>query len=399
METRLYLTAKEATEELGISLATLYSYVSRGLIRSDAEPGSRRKRYWAEDIRDMSGKRRRRRTSWPLETTDPLLESSITLITEDKVYYRGRDAVELSRSHTVEQVAELLWDCVGQSVFEQPVPNKPPTFDQTRAAIADLPSVERCFALFPLIERANPKSYVLTAEGVARTGADLLRWLVAIVTGSDSPSVEPIHTYLASRWNLDHRYENLFRIMLILAADHGLAPATFPVRIVASVGASPYFSVLTGLVAFRGRWSLPGQADWINRFLEEILSSDNPEKPLVRRLKTGMDLPGFTTHPLHPTGDPRAKALLNEISTSLGDDPDVRKLNGAISEMRRLTGLEPNNLLVTTFLGIKAGLSAEDMLGPYAVGRAVGWIAHTLEEYQRHRLIRPHAHYVGVLPG
>jgi citrate synthase len=46
-----------------------------------------------------------------------------------------------------------------------------------------LPAVERCFALFPLIERANPKSYVLTPEGVARTGADILRWLVAIVTG------------------------------------------------------------------------------------------------------------------------------------------------------------------------------------------------------------------------
>jgi citrate synthase len=83
MDTRLYLTAKEATEELGISLATLYSYVSRGLIRSDAEPGSRRKRYWAEDIRDMSGKRRRRRTVSPLESTDPLLESSITLISDD----------------------------------------------------------------------------------------------------------------------------------------------------------------------------------------------------------------------------------------------------------------------------------------------------------------------------
>jgi citrate synthase len=395
----LYLTAKEATAELGVSLATLYSYVSRGLIRSDAEPGIRRKRYWADDIREMSGKRRRRRTVWPLESTDPLLESSITLISDDRVYYRGRDAVELSRSHSVEQVAELLWDCAGESVFDQPIPNKPPTFDQTRAAIADLPAMERCFALFPLIERANPKSYVLTPEGVARTGADILRWLVAIVTGSDSPSVEPIHTYLASRWNLDHRYENLFRMMLILAADHGLAPSTFPVRIVASVGASPYFSVLTGLVAFRGRWSLPGQADWITRFLEEILSTDSPEEPLVRRLKSGVDLPGFSTHPLHPTGDPRARALLDEISTSLGNDPDVAKLTGAIAAMRRLTGQEPNNLLATSFLGIKAGLSAEDMLGPYAVGRTVGWIAHTLEEYQRHTLIRPRTRYVGALPG
>ena len=37
-----YLAAREAAEELGVSLATLYAYVSRGMIRSEAAGGRRR---------------------------------------------------------------------------------------------------------------------------------------------------------------------------------------------------------------------------------------------------------------------------------------------------------------------------------------------------------------------
>ena len=47
----LFLSAREAASELSISAATLYAYVSRGLIRSEAEANSRRKRYRADDVR------------------------------------------------------------------------------------------------------------------------------------------------------------------------------------------------------------------------------------------------------------------------------------------------------------------------------------------------------------
>ena len=38
-----------------------------------------------------------------------MLESAITLIQDGRLYYRGRDAVELARAATVEEVAALLW--------------------------------------------------------------------------------------------------------------------------------------------------------------------------------------------------------------------------------------------------------------------------------------------------
>ena len=53
----LYLSAREAAAELAISPATLYAYVSRGLIRSEPSPDSRSHRYRAEDIRGLKERR------------------------------------------------------------------------------------------------------------------------------------------------------------------------------------------------------------------------------------------------------------------------------------------------------------------------------------------------------
>jgi citrate synthase len=50
--------------------------------------------------------------------------------------------------------------------------------------------------------------------------------------------------------------------------------------------------------------------------------------------------------------------------------------------------------LVVRALGLAPGTA----LTLFAVGRAIGWIAHALEQYQSDRLIRPRAQYVGPRP-
>ena len=50
MSKPIYLSAREAAAELGVQPATLYAYVSRGLINSVAGPGKQR-RYDAVDVR------------------------------------------------------------------------------------------------------------------------------------------------------------------------------------------------------------------------------------------------------------------------------------------------------------------------------------------------------------
>src|SRR2546421_11035767 len=110
-----WLSSEDASSRLGVSRATLYAYVSRGLVRSSAAPGDpRQRRYAAEDIdalRNRSEERRdpakigERALHWGV----PVLESAITLIENGWLYYRGHDVAELARSRSVEEVAALIW--------------------------------------------------------------------------------------------------------------------------------------------------------------------------------------------------------------------------------------------------------------------------------------------------
>ena len=110
-----YLSAGEAAGELGVSLPTLYAYVSRGLIRSEATEGKKRnRRYRAEDVRRLKERAEQRRNpgkvaEGALSWGTPVMESGITLISDDKLYYRGRDALGLAAGSTIEEVAALIW--------------------------------------------------------------------------------------------------------------------------------------------------------------------------------------------------------------------------------------------------------------------------------------------------
>src|SRR5262252_5105069 len=106
-----YLSAREAATALGVQPQTLYAYVSRGLVRSEAT-GKRQRRYHAADIAAL----RRRRENNPEAAAEaalsfgaPVLESAITLILDGKLYYRGRDATVLAREASLHEVAALLW--------------------------------------------------------------------------------------------------------------------------------------------------------------------------------------------------------------------------------------------------------------------------------------------------
>ncbi|WP_045234272.1 helix-turn-helix domain-containing protein, partial [Deinococcus pimensis] len=109
------LSAQEAADRLGVSRATLYAYVSRGLVRSEpGGEGRRDRRYLGEDVEKLTRRRDDRRdptraVQEALHWGSPLLESALTLIEDGRLYYRGRDVAELAGSGALEEVAILLW--------------------------------------------------------------------------------------------------------------------------------------------------------------------------------------------------------------------------------------------------------------------------------------------------
>ena len=112
------LTARQAADRLGIKLDTLYAYVSRGRLRSVMVPGTRERRYRAEDVEALLDARSGTR---PLHSADPealmpVIGSSICLIENGRFYYRGQDAVRLSEAATLEDIMRLL--CLGEAGSE-----------------------------------------------------------------------------------------------------------------------------------------------------------------------------------------------------------------------------------------------------------------------------------------
>src|SRR5438874_13455390 len=109
----LYLSAREASAELSISPATLYAYVSRGLIRSEPSADSRSHRYRAEDVRALKERRVPSPEPRGLRSFDadlPVMDTEISTITEEGAIYRGVNCIDLAESDTLEHTATMLWD-------------------------------------------------------------------------------------------------------------------------------------------------------------------------------------------------------------------------------------------------------------------------------------------------
>src|SRR3981081_1123698 len=107
----LCLSAREASADRAISPATLYAYVSRGLIRSEPSSDSRSHRYRAEDVRGLKERRAPSPEPRGLRNFDadlPVMDSAIATITEDGPIYRGVNCIDLADQDTLQHADTLL---------------------------------------------------------------------------------------------------------------------------------------------------------------------------------------------------------------------------------------------------------------------------------------------------
>jgi len=391
MNDELYVDAAEATGMLGVSMATLYAYVSRKKLRSFPTPGSRTRRYWRSDIVGLMAGAQRTRTVAPAPR-----ESAITLLTENGTYYRGQSAIELSRTATVETVAALLWQADAVEIFTDRLPRLPGSHKSLFSVLAGMPANDRVLSIFPAIEHANPLAYDLSPEGFARTAADALRWLAAILVDRDRPTSEPLHHFIAASRGASPAVGDVIRQALILAADHEFDPTTHAVRS-AATGVTPYSAVLVGMIAGRGQKLRVKRTETMRRLLKEIVTSQKPEDVVVGVFRAGETIPAFDRYDIHDTGDPRAEALIEAFRHTFAGDPDLDRLTRAIDVATELTGMRPSFILPIMFLGQKLGLEGNE-IGIGTIGRAIGWIAHAQEQQLIAGVERPRATYVGPLP-
>jgi citrate synthase len=389
----LYVTAEEAAQALGVTVATLYAYVSRKQIRSERIPGSKARRYWKADIDRLCGR--------DVPVSDGAFEApvpaqtAITLITESGLYFRGRSAIELAGTATLESVAALIWDVDEKEIFGRPAPDTLPVLAALQAPMRAFGLTERCLANFPLIERADPRAYDLSRAGYTRTGADVLRWFASFVVRCPAPSAQPIHQYLAKKLRAPRGFDEIIRTLLVLSADHEFDPITYAVRATANVGVTPYQAVSAGLLAAQGQRFQAERYGSCSRFLQEILNAKEGGDAVVARLRSGQPLAGFGAP--RSRFDPRTGEMMKVMKRVLNGDRDFNRLLDAQRVGSEVVAAPMDFFLTALFVGHKLGLAGEEH-AISGVGRIVGWIAHAMEQYLHSELIRPHARYVGPLP-
>jgi citrate synthase len=418
MKSEERLTTAEAAARLGVKPATLYAYVSRGLLGRERSPGGRTSSFDPAEVerltrRGQAGRRGRR------PSAELVVESAVTAIEGGALWYRGRPATELAASRTFEEAAEWLWS------GRFPDPMAPPW----RAGVAALAAGRRAQAALPEealpLERLRVIAAALAAgddlrlelrpAAVAAAGRALIAGLAGCLPRLGRPPARDAG--IAARlWACLSPMDPgpaLLAVLdaaLVLVADHELAASTMAARVAASVRADPYAVVSAGLAAASG--SLHGGASLAAEALLAEIDRPGAARPaaasrrvreragrvLGERLRRGERLRGFG-HPLYPDGDPRAAHLLARLRQAAAGSPRMAVVDALVAATRR-RGLPPPNVdLALAALGHVAGMTRGAGEAIFAVGRAAGWLAHALEEYERGTPIRLRAVYTGPPPG
>jgi citrate synthase len=409
------LSTAEAAERLGVKPATLYAYVSRGLLGRERAPDGRTSTFDPAELDRLARPGRPRRGRRP--AAELVVASALTAIDQGQPWYRGLAVSDLAATRGFEEVAEWLW--TGR--FPDRVPPwqaGASALDAGRRAQAALPPtalpLERIRVIAAAVAAGDELRLELHPAAVTAAGRALIAGLVdclprlapprrgraAARQGPPPPGATSIAARLWAGLSPADPEVGLVGAVdaaLVLLADHELAASTVAARVAASVRADPYAVASAGLAAVSG--TLHGGASLgIEDLLREIDRPDRAASVVGTRLRRGERLRGFG-HRLYPAGDPRARVLLDRLRAAAAGSPRLEVVE-ALLETTTGRGLpEPTVDLALAAIAHVAAMTRGAGEAIFAIARTAGWIAHALEEYDRNTPIRPRAIYTGPSPG
>ncbi len=437
-----FLSAAEAARRLGVKPATLYAYVSRGVLSRGKAADGRASLFNADEVERLARRGRPRR---PAGVADITVESAITEITGDSLRFRGLDATRLAVSRTFEEVAELLWTGELRSARE-PWQARPAALAAGRAAQAALPAgtlpLERLQVIVPAMAATDPLRLQLDPAAVLAAGRSIIAGMVDCLPstatsgpgasgpgtsgpGTSGPGISgpgisgpgisgpgvsgpgvsgpgasgPGQRVAERLWSrlCDRRASpalmHAMSAALVLLADHELAASTLAARAAASVRADPYAVVGTGLGAVSG--ALHGGASLGAETLMAAASGpDDVPRVVAELLRRGEKVPGFG-HFVYRGGDPRAVVLLDLVRRAAPKSGPLAVADAVLAEIRQKSLPEPNIDFAIATLARVAGMVRGGAEAIFAVARTAGWIAHALEAYAGPGPLRPRAVYTG----
>jgi citrate synthase len=385
------LTTAQVAERLGVKPATVYAYVSRGLLTSARNADGKASLFREDEVAAFAAGRRK---------ATPAIRTGLTLIRDGGLFYRGHDAVALARDQPYEAVATLLW--TGE-LRSEPLPATAALRELGEAVTAPLPAsarvADRLRVICAAAASADPLRFDTTPAAVIATARTMLGTMAAAlpVRGAEPPSSD--RAFAAVLWpRLTSAAPTpaglaALNAALVLLADHDIAASTLAARVAASTRANPYAVVGAGLSALDG--PLHGAASALAyALLDDAVRTGDPVAAISERLRLGPAVPGFG-HPLYPDGDPRAAALL----ALLPGGRSRAVVEGVAEAATRRSGIAPNVDFAIAAFALLSGMPPDAGEAIFAIARTAGWIAHALEEYADRPLrFRPTGRYAGRTP-
>jgi len=379
-----WIPRAEVLSMLGVKTQTLYAYVSRGRITARPDPmDPRRSLYAAADVARLKGAGGGEGSAIVLPFEPPaakgeaLVQSSVSLVADGRIYYRGRDVAQWAQTATLEETARLLWDTGATNPFAG--------LGVRVDAAGGASHRARLFAALSRRAEEDQSSTGRLADGLKAEAASAMNEVVDAVAGP-GPRLF-FHQRLARGWKMLERDSVHLRRALVLAADHDLNPAVLATRTAAFGGASPAGAALAGLAALAGS----PEARTLTRTIAWVVEARrDPAGAAGRRMEAEGSIPGFGSEAF-PHGDPRAGALL-----ALADLPD--DLMAVVREGEAASGQRAGFAAALAVMARRLDLPRDGASDVLLIGRLVGLMAHGIDQAIDGSPIRTRLRYVGPRP-
>lgn len=388
------LSAAQAAALLGVKPATLYTYVSRGLLRSLPGRDRRSRRYLAEEVealrrRAEAGRGHGAVAAGAMGWGQPVVETALSGVGEGGPHYRGVPLDEVV-DQGFAAACGLLW---GAPVARDAPAPPGPRWGGPPGAGSPALRLGAWLGGVALAVGAQDE------ESERRAAWSLVRGAAAALARDEGGAAlaqaqESVAAALLAAWGREPaevpRLVEVVDRALVVCAEHELNASAFAVRVAASTGAGLLPCLCAGLAALGGPRH-GGQAALVEALFDDLGAAAGLPGRLFAWAEAHGPPPGLG-HRLYPEGDPRA-ALLRRLAQRF-PGPALEAGEALWQSLSRQGFEAPNLDLGLVLLRRAAGLPREAAAGIFAVGRMSGWMAHAWEERARGELIRPRARWV-----
>ncbi|HEY8588859.1 MAG TPA: bifunctional 2-methylcitrate synthase/citrate synthase [Naasia sp.] len=336
----------------------------------------------------------------------------------NSLLYRGYPVQELAEHCSFEQVAWLLWHGELPTAeelreLERQERSQRSLADNVRAVIDLTPTsahpMDVVRTAVSVLGANDPAAHDSSREANLAKAVRLFAALPAIVAYDQrrrrgQELVEPREDLDYSRnflWMTfgeepDDVATDVFRISMVLYAEHSFNASTFTARVVTSTLADLHSAVVAAIGALKG--PLHGGAnEAVMHVFDEIGAADRAEQWLETALAEKRKIMGFG-HRVYKNGDsrvPTMKAALERLVGQHGRD-DLLELYTTLEQaMDDRKSIKPNLDYPSGPAYALLGFDTETFTPLFVASRVTGWTAHVMEQLEANALIRPLSEYVG----